>query len=118
MNDLRPECTVATSGRVVRTRAPWALSMALALGVLLGYAPRGFTAVEIEVAPPPPRVIESPPPRPGFIWAPGYWAWNGHQHVWREGHWIPERHGYRWVADRWDERRHGHWHYVPGHWER
>ena len=32
--------------------------------------------VDIQVAPPPPQVDVVPAPRPGFVWAPGYWAWE------------------------------------------
>jgi YXWGXW repeat-containing protein len=77
----------------------------------------GYYGVVVDVAPPPPRVIEVPPPRAGFVWAPGYWSWNGRAHVWIEGHWVAERPGYRWVPDRWEEYN-GRWRYVRGHWER
>lgn len=32
---------------------------------------------DVEVAPPPPRVEAVLAPRPGYVWAPGYWAWEG-----------------------------------------
>lgn len=118
MNDVTAKRKSTTAGPAVRTRAKLGVLLALSVGLATGYSARSHgAAIEIGIAPPPPRVVEAPPPRPGFVWAQGYWAWNGHEHVWREGHWIPERRGYRWIADRWDER-HGHWHYVPGHWER
>jgi hypothetical protein len=75
----------------------------------------------IEVAPPPPRVEVMPPMRPGFVWAPGYWAWERGRHVWIEGRWIEARRGEFWVPDRWVEYRDprgAHWHMEPGHWER
>jgi hypothetical protein len=75
----------------------------------------------VEVAPPPPQVEVMPPPRPGFIWAPGYWNWEGGRHVWVGGNWVGERRGYAYVPDRWVEYREGrgsHWHREPGHWER
>ena len=30
-------------------------------------------AIDIDIAPPPVRVETVPPPRVGFVWAPGYW---------------------------------------------
>ncbi len=39
-------------------------------------------AIDIDVAPPPVRVETIPPPRVGFVWAPGFWEWRGHAHVW------------------------------------
>jgi hypothetical protein len=76
---------------------------------------------DVEVVPPPPRVEVVPEPRPGYVWAPGYWAWEGGRHVWREGHWVVVRPGYYWVPERWMEYRGPrgpHWHFEPGHWER
>ena len=38
-------------------------------------------SVDIDIAPPPLRVETVPPPRVGFVWAPGYWDYRGHDHV-------------------------------------
>ncbi|MEP6996751.1 MAG: hypothetical protein ABI900_03830 [Betaproteobacteria bacterium] len=75
--------------------------------------------VDINIAPPPPRYEVVPRPRVGFVWAPGYWVWDGrhHRHVWRRGYYIRERHGQHWVPHQWVDRN-GRWHYAPGHWER
>jgi len=75
------------------------------------------TYVEVEVAPPAARVEVVPAARPGYVWAPGYYRWDGHAHVWHEGYWIRERHGYHWVADTWEPHGH-HYRYVPGYWAR
>jgi len=75
----------------------------------------------IEIAPPPARVEEVPPSRPGFVWAPGYWDWDGTRYVWAAGRWMPVRPGYYWVPDHWEhhvEERGAHWHFTPGRWER
>ncbi|HEY2144477.1 MAG TPA: YXWGXW repeat-containing protein [Steroidobacteraceae bacterium] len=72
-------------------------------------------AIDIDVAPPVLRVETVPQPRPGYVWAPGYWDWRGHDHVWVGGRWIGERYGYHWVPDRWEQRG-PHWHHNPGHW--
>ena len=94
-------------------------SMLLAAGMLgLAATPLPSLAevdIQLNFGPPPPRYEVVPPPRAGYVWAPGYWAWNGYQHVWVRGHWIAARPGYVWVADRW-ERRGPHWHHVHGHW--
>lgn len=71
--------------------------------------------LEIEVAPPPPRIIHAPPPRPGFVWAPGYYRWDGHRHIWVDGRFIRERRGAHWVPEHWVEH-HGRWRFEPGHW--
>lgn len=73
--------------------------------------------IDIGIAPPPPRVEIVPGPRPGFIWASGYWRWEGRRHIWVKGHWMRARPGYYWVAERWEPRG-GRHHFEPGHWER
>jgi hypothetical protein len=73
--------------------------------------------IDINIAPPAPQVEVVPGPRPGYVWAPGYWDYRGNRHVWIRGHWIGERRGYRWVPDRWEQRG-PHWHHERGHWER
>ncbi|MCW5732983.1 MAG: YXWGXW repeat-containing protein [Enhydrobacter sp.] len=49
-------------------------------------------------------------------WQPGYWRWNGHEHIWAEGHYVarPRPHA-EWIAGRWEQRPRG-WVYVEGHW--
>ena len=74
--------------------------------------------VEVAVRPPAPRVVVVPAPRRGYIWAPGYWRWNGHAHVWVEGVWIRSRPSERWVPAHWEEFRPGRWRFEEGHWER
>ena len=92
----------------------------LILGAWLVAASPGASAhvnIDIDIAPPAPRVVEVPPPRHGYVWAPGYWQWEGRRHVWVEGRWLRERPHQHWVPEHWDES-HGHWHFEPGHWER
>jgi YXWGXW repeat-containing protein len=91
----------------------------LAGAMLIGSAVPALSAVDIDinVAPPAPRIVEAPSPRPGFVWAPGYYRWDGHRHVWVDGRFIHERRGSHWVPEHWSER-HGRYHFIPGHWER
>ena len=72
--------------------------------------------LDVDVAPPAPRVETVPAPREGYVWAPGYYDYDGHHHVWRKGRWEHERHGQHWVADRWEEHD-GRWHHDRGHWD-
>jgi hypothetical protein len=100
------------------TRKLWLASLWLAAAAAIAPAVSfGGVLVDIDVAPPAPQVEEVPGPRGGFVWAPGYWQWRGHNHVWVRGHWIRERAGYHWVPDRWEQRG-PHWHHAVGHWER
>jgi len=73
--------------------------------------------VTIGVPPPAPIFEAVPAPRSGFIWAPGYWYWDGGRHLWAPGRWIAERPGYRWVPDRWAHVE-GGWRHEYGHWDR
>jgi WXXGXW repeat (2 copies) len=73
--------------------------------------------VDINVAPPASRVEVVPAARPGYVWAPGYYAWNGRAHVWHGGSWMRERRGYHWVAPAWSPNG-ARWHYREGYWAR
>lgn len=102
---------------IPRTK-PFVLGLCLAASAIA--APLVATAgvsLDIDIAPPLPRVEVVPEPRPGYAWAPGYWQWRGHEHVWVNGRWMHERRGYHWNPDRWEQRG-THWHREPGHWER
>jgi len=72
--------------------------------------------IHLPVPPPPPRFEAVPAPRPGYVWAPGYWGWEGQRHVWAPGRHIEARPGHSWVADGWQERD-GRHHFAPGRWE-
>lgn len=66
--------------------------------------------------PPPERVIEiEPAPRPGYIWARGYWHWDGGRYVPVHGHWETERPGYRYEHPHWERGSDG-WHWHAGVW--
>ncbi len=74
-----------------------------------------YTQVEVIPAPPPPRWERTPAPRPGYVWAPGHWEWQGNRHAWVTGIWIEARPGYVYSAPNWIERN-GRWEMEPGHW--
>ena len=66
------------------------LSAALLLGATaLPAAARVDLNIDIGVPPPAPVYEAVPPPRVGFVWAPGYWGWGPDgRHVWIRGRWI------------------------------
>jgi len=98
-----------------QTMAVLAVALAAGLSVSTAIA-RTDVAVELSVGPPPVVYEAVPPPRVGYVWAPGYWDYNGHRHVWAKGHWERERHGDRWVRGEWHEHD-GRWTLTRGHWE-
>jgi len=74
-------------------------------------------AIEIGVPPPVAMVEVVPATRPGYVWAPGYWAWHGDRHIWIRGRWVLERPGYAWVPKRWVPAG-PRWRFEQGHWAR
>jgi len=76
-------------------------------------------SVEIGVPVAPPVLVYErvPPPRVGYVWAPGYWAWNHDRYIWVHGRYIYGRPGYVWHPEHW-QRRGDRWHFVHGQWGR
>ena len=72
--------------------------------------------INLPMPPPPPHIEVVPGPRSGYVWAPGYWGWQGERHVWVPGRHIEARGGHHWVADSWQARE-GRHHFAPGRWE-
>ncbi len=85
-----------------------ALSLALLLGSAASWA---FVTigVSINLAPPVLPVYTQPPlPAPGYLWAPGYWAWSEDTgYYWVPGTWVqPPQPGLLWTP--------GYWGWVNG----
>lgn len=79
-------------------------------------APQGEYTEVIAPQPPPQRVVEvEPGPRNGYVWAHGYWRWEGGRYVAVPGHWEVVRPGYRYVHPHWEQRGDG-WHWRVGGW--
>jgi hypothetical protein len=94
-----------------------ALSVALGLGaIVLPSIGSARVYLDVDIAPPAPRVEVVPAPRVGYVWAPGYWNYEGRHHVWVKGHYIRGHRGHHWVADSWEQRG-NRWHRVEGHWD-
>lgn len=74
-------------------------------------------AIIIQTAPPPPRFERVPPPRRGFVWAPGHWEWRGHRHAWVPGVWVRARPGYAYRQPEWRQND-GRWEMRRGGWDR
>ncbi len=64
--------------------------------------------IQADEPPPPLPVYEQPPiPAPGYIWTPGYWAWNTYDYYWVPGVWVPPpQPGLLWTP--------GYWAFVGG----
>jgi hypothetical protein len=69
--------------------------------------------------PPPPLRYEVRPalPGPGYVWADGYWNWEGGRYAWRRGEWRrPPFAGAYWEHPHYDHYDRG-WAFHEGHWD-
>ena len=74
-----------------------------AIGIAIAPAASAQIGVSITIAPPALPVYEQPIcPGDGYIWTPGYWAWNDGGYFWVPGTWVlaPEV-GYLWTPPYW-----------------
>ncbi len=72
----------------------------------------------VNVAPPElPIVYEQPElPDVGYIWTPGYWAWDGSDYYWVPGTWVlPPASDLLWTPGYWGWRD-GFYGWNPGYW--
>jgi hypothetical protein len=80
-------------------------------------APAVADTVIIREAPPAPRAERTPPPRRGYVWAPGHYEYRNGHYTWMRGTWMRERHGYAYNAPTWVQRD-GSWVMERGGWRR
>ena len=105
------------------TFAAAAISTAALVAPALVTPAAAEVGVNVSIGAPPPAPLYEvvPAPRAGYVWAPGYWRWDGGRHVWAPGRFVAERPGYRYVPDRWEryvENGHERWRYQASRWDR
>ena len=86
-----------------KTRLMYCCSLLFAavMLVLPPTAPAQF-AVAITIAPPALPLYEQPIcPGPGYLWAPGYWAWGPGGYYWVPGTWVLAPVGLLWTPGHW-----------------
>ncbi|HEX5459074.1 MAG TPA: hypothetical protein VFX20_03815 [Steroidobacteraceae bacterium] len=91
---------------------------ALVLAALPAISPAGvFVGVSVNIAPPPLPVYDQPPcPEAGYIWTPGYWAWNEGAYYWVPGTWVlPPQVGLLWTPGYWGWEG-GAYYWHAGYW--
>lgn len=93
--------------RLIRAFASAAVLSVTALAAILPAAVRAqvFVGISVNFAPPALPVYEQPPiPEPGYLWIPGYWAWDDdvEDYYWVPGTWAeaPEP-GLLWTPAWW-----------------
>ena len=72
--------------------------------------------ISIGIAPPPIAIYEQPyPPAAGYIWTPGYWAYDS-GYYWVPGVWVlPPRVGFLWTPGYWGYNG-GNYFFNEGYW--
>jgi WXXGXW repeat (2 copies) len=90
-NKLRLNPVRAAIAGLVLTALPMASFAFVSVGISVNFAP---PALPVYVQPPCPGV--------GYIWTPGYWAWNDGDYYWVPGTWVlaPEP-GFLWTPGYW-----------------
>ncbi len=79
-------------------------SLLIAIAVLtLSVASFAQLEISVNIAPPELPVYEQPVcPGDGYIWTPGYWAWDGDDYYWVPGTWVmAPQPGYFWTPGYW-----------------
>jgi len=73
--------------------------------------------ISITVAPPPlPVYVQPVCPQPGYMWAPGYWAWGDEGYFWVPGTWVPAPAvGMLWTPGYWGWSD-GNYRWNTGYW--
>ena len=98
--------------RSTRALARAALLAATVTAPILALTPTLATAqvsvsVSLSAPTPPPELVtyDQPPiPGPGYLWTPGYWAWddNANDYYWVAGDWVePPQAGLYWTPGYW-----------------
>jgi hypothetical protein len=73
--------------------------------------------VSVNLAPPAIPVYDQPPlPAAGYLWTPGYWAWDGMDYYWVPGTWVqPPSSEMLWTPGYWGWRG-GQYAWNAGYW--
>ncbi len=62
----------------------------------------GVTILSDQAPPSLPDYDQPPIPGPGYMWTPGYWAWNNYDYYWVPGTWVePPQPGLLWTPGYW-----------------
>jgi hypothetical protein len=93
--------------------------LALLFAIALPISSFAGVFISVGIAPPPLPVYEQPPcPEPGWMWAPGYWAYGPDGYYWVPGQWVPAPYqGALWTPPYWGWEG-GFYVFHPGYWGR
>jgi hypothetical protein len=73
--------------------------------------------LSVNIAPPEiPVYVQPALPAPGYLWSPGYWAWDGSDYYWVPGTWVePPSGGLLWTPGYWGYQN-GAYLWNEGYW--
>lgn len=96
----------------------FAAALTLGAAALMPLTSTAQTGARIYITsePPAPRYEAIPAPRNGYVWAPGYWNWDGNRHDWVAGHWEASRSGQQYQRSEWRRDNDG-WRLDRGGWQ-
>lgn len=69
-------------------------SLVLSLAMVASGTAFAQISFNIVIAPPASMHEVVPMMQPGYVWAPGYWAWRNDRHVWVRGRAMLQRPGH------------------------
>jgi hypothetical protein len=106
-------------GRPMTSTALKRTTLAFGLALMAPLAAWSQVSISVGIAPPPlPYYAQPPIPGDGYIWTPGYWAWDAasNDYVWVPGTWVlPPGAGLLWTPGYWGFYNGGYgWHH--GYW--
>jgi len=94
-----------TSGNLKRSTSRWMVRWLVCTIVLLSLSAASFGQVfiSVRIGPPALPVYAQPvAPGPGYLWTPGYWAWNDEGgYYWVPGTWVLAPVGMLWTPGYW-----------------
>jgi hypothetical protein len=80
----------------------FALAALLGIAVPLLSHAAVFVGVSVNIAPPAlPVYVQPPMPAAGYVWTPGYWAWDVDGYYWVPGTWVLAPMGMLWTPGYW-----------------
>jgi len=89
--------------KMIRVILPLFFALAVFLALAVPSSAQVAVGVRVGIAPPPLPYYSQPIcPGDGYLWTPGYWAWDGNDYYWVPGTWVmaPEV-GFLWTPGYW-----------------
>jgi hypothetical protein len=103
--------------KMIRVILPVLFALAVCLALAAPASAQIGVGIRVGLAPPPLPYYDQPAcPDDGYLWTPGYWAWDGSDYYWVPGTWVmaPEV-GFFWTPGYWGWGDGGYY-FNEGYW--